>query len=169
MADIPFVIGCKELQIAEIAQINHIFLTFEFNSCIPWRLWWVNPYANDIRQQRFAYEKTTVEPGADLGGGCRGCAPPPPLWDDQRFSNTTGILQKKIYVVYWCWSRAKDECTPSQKKSWIRPCEPFIKQVLALEEWPLCIAVFTLCKSWKCYRIKGFYLSINQESTSCSQ
>ena len=41
--------------------------------------------------------------GADLGGGCRGCAPPAPL-DDPRFSNTTGILQKKIknYVVYWC-------------------------------------------------------------------
>ena len=30
--------------------------------------------------------------GADLGGGCRGCAPP---WDDLRFSNTTGILQEK--------------------------------------------------------------------------
>ena len=32
--------------------------------------------------------------GADLGGGCRGCVPPPPR-DDLRFSNTTGILQKK--------------------------------------------------------------------------
>ena len=32
--------------------------------------------------------------GADLGGGCRGCAPPTP-WDDLRFSNTTGILPKK--------------------------------------------------------------------------
>ena len=32
--------------------------------------------------------------GADLGGGCRGCAPPPPQ-DDLRFSNTTGILPKK--------------------------------------------------------------------------
>ena len=51
--------------------------------------------------------------GADLGGGCRGCAPPPPSWDDLRFSNTTGILQKKNYVVYWCWRRARDECTPS--------------------------------------------------------
>ena len=29
--------------------------------------------------------------GVDLGGGCRGCAPPPPL-DDLRFSNTTGSL-----------------------------------------------------------------------------
>ena len=34
--------------------------------------------------------------GADLGGGGRGCAFPPPLpRDDLRFSNTTGILQKK--------------------------------------------------------------------------
>ena len=32
--------------------------------------------------------------GADLGGGCRGCAPPLPR-DDLQFSNTTGILQKK--------------------------------------------------------------------------
>ena len=32
---------------------------------------------------------------ADLGGGCRGCAPSPPSWDDLRFSDTTGILQKK--------------------------------------------------------------------------
>ena len=32
--------------------------------------------------------------GADLGGGCRGCAPPPPV-DDQRVSNTTGTLPKK--------------------------------------------------------------------------
>ena len=51
--------------------------------------------------------------GADLGGGCRGCAPPLPR-DDLRFSNTTGILPpQKNYVVYWCWSRARDECTPS--------------------------------------------------------
>ena len=33
-----------------------------------------------------------VYSGADLGGRCRGCAPPP---DDLRFSNTTCILQKK--------------------------------------------------------------------------
>ena len=36
-------------------------------------------------------------PGADLGGGCSGCAPPPP--DDLRFSNTTGILQKKMWFI----------------------------------------------------------------------
>ena len=33
--------------------------------------------------------------GADLGGGCRGCTPPPPPRDNLQFSNTTGILQKK--------------------------------------------------------------------------
>ena len=32
--------------------------------------------------------------GADLGGGCRGCPP----WDDLRFSNTTGFLQKKWFI-----------------------------------------------------------------------
>ena len=42
-------------------------------------------------------------------------------WDDLRFSNTTGILHKKNYVAYWCWRRARDECTPSWKKSWMRP------------------------------------------------
>ena len=33
--------------------------------------------------------------GTDLGGECRGWVPPPPPRDDLRFSNTTGILQKK--------------------------------------------------------------------------
>ena len=28
--------------------------------------------------------------------------PPPPPRDDPRFSNTTCILPKKNYVVYWC-------------------------------------------------------------------
>ena len=51
-------------------------------------------------------------------GGSRrrvqGVRTPSPSWDDLRFSNTTGILQKKKNcVLYWCWSRARDECTPS--------------------------------------------------------
>ena len=54
--------------------------------------------------------------GADLGGGCRGCAPPPPPWDDLRFSNTTGILQKmKNYVVYWCWIAQETSAPPPKK------------------------------------------------------
>ena len=47
----------------------------------------------------------TIITGADLGGGCRGCAPPPEM--------TCGFLiqlrveynwysEKKNYVVYWC-------------------------------------------------------------------
>ena len=55
----------------------------------------------------------TYNRGADLAGGCRGCTPPP--WHDLRFSNTSGILpKKKNYVVCWCCSRARDECTPSR-------------------------------------------------------
>ena len=57
-----------------------------------------------------------LSPGADLGGGCRGCALRPPPPHDPRFSNTTCILPKKNYVVYWCWSRARDECNPLLKK-----------------------------------------------------
>ena len=43
------------------------------------------------KQEKRKKERNT---GADLGGGCRGCAPPPSR-DDLRFSNTTGILKKK--------------------------------------------------------------------------
>ena len=48
-------------------------------------------------------------------GRVQGVCTPSSPWDDLRFSNTTGILQKYIYiyVVNWCWSRARDECTPS--------------------------------------------------------
>ena len=44
--------------------------------------------------------------GADLGGGCRGCAPLPPSP-----YNWYSAKKKKNYVFYWCW------------KSWIRPCK----------------------------------------------
>ena len=43
------------------------------------------------------WQRITRDTGADLGGGCRGCAPPlpPSPRDDLRFSNATGILPKK--------------------------------------------------------------------------
>ena len=49
--------------------------------------------------------------GMDLGGGCRGCPSPPPLhfWHDLQLSNTTGILQKKNCVVYWCRGKRWDK------------------------------------------------------------
>ena len=39
--------------------------------------------------------KSIVQQGRDLGGGCRGCTPSLPPWDDLRFSPTTAILPKK--------------------------------------------------------------------------
>ena len=51
--------------------------------------------------------------GMDLGGGCRGCTSPPPppphFWHDLQLSNTTGILQKKNCVVYWCRGKRWDK------------------------------------------------------------
>ena len=69
--------------------------------------------------------------GADLGGGYRGCArgggrgappPPPPLRDDLRFSNTTGILQKKTMWFIGVEVEQETSAPPPKKKSWIRPC-----------------------------------------------
>ena len=54
--------------------------------------------------------------GADLGGGCRGCAPPPP-WDDLWFSNTTGILQKKKTMWFIGVEVEQETNTPPPKKN----------------------------------------------------
>ena len=40
--------------------------------------------------------------GADLGGGCRGCIPPPPHEMTCGFLIQLVFCQKKNYVVYWC-------------------------------------------------------------------
>ena len=56
-----------------------------------------------------------------------------PPWDNLRFSNTTRILQKKNYVVYWCWSRTRDGVHPLLKKCWIRPC--ILNLFLKLLHW----------------------------------
>ena len=64
----------------------------------------VKESTKDSDHERGSFDNLIVGTGsgADLGGGCRGCTPPPLLRDDLRFSNTTGILQKKSYVVYLC-------------------------------------------------------------------
>ena len=46
-------------------------------------------------------------------GGCTGCAPPPPEMTCGFLIQLVFCKRKKNYVVYWCWSRATDECTPS--------------------------------------------------------
>ena len=55
--------------------------------------------------------KSMMGQGRIQGEGAGGAHPP--RWDDLRFSNTTGILQKKLCGLSGCWSRATDECTPS--------------------------------------------------------
>ena len=54
--------------------------------------------------------------GADLGGGCRGCTPPPPL-DDVRFSNTTGILPKKKTLWFIGVEVEQETSAPPPKKN----------------------------------------------------
>ena len=54
--------------------------------------------------------------GADLGGGCRGCAPPPPR-DDLRFSNTNGILQKKKTMWFVGVEVEHETSAPPPKKN----------------------------------------------------
>ena len=50
----------------------------------------------------------------DLGGGCRGCAPP---WDDLRFSNATGILQKKKTKWFIGVEVEQETSSPPPKKN----------------------------------------------------
>ena len=59
-------------------------------------------------------------PGADLGGGCKECAPPTPR-DGLRFSNTTGILRKKTMWFIGVEVEQETSAPPPKKKSWIRP------------------------------------------------
>ena len=54
-----------------------------------------------------------IKSKADLGGGCRGCAPPPPEMTCGFLIQLVFCKKKENCVVYWCWSRARDECTPS--------------------------------------------------------
>ena len=47
---------------------------------------------------------------------------PPPPRDDLRFSNTTGILQKKKTMWFIGVEVEQEASAPPPKKSWIRPC-----------------------------------------------
>ena len=58
---------------------------------------------------------SSLKSGADLGGGCRGCAPPP-LWDDLRFSNTSGFLQKKKLCGLLVLKKSKKRVHPLLNK-----------------------------------------------------
>ena len=62
--------------------------------------------------------------GADLGGGCRGCAPPPRPWDDLRFSYTTGILQKKTVWFIGVEVEQETRAPPPKKNPGSAPVPP---------------------------------------------
>ena len=63
---------------------------------------------------RFLRILSTAATGADLGGGCRGCHPP---WDDLRFSNTTGIPQKKKTMWFIGVEVEQETSAPPPKKN----------------------------------------------------
>ena len=62
---------------------------------------------------RKAFKQVMIT-AADLGGGCRGCAPPPPR-DDLRFSYTTGILQKNKLCGLLVLKQSKRRVHPPKK------------------------------------------------------
>ena len=73
------------------------------------------------------------EAGADLGGGCRGCAPPSP-WDDLRSSNTTGILPKKKKTLWFIGVEVEQETSapPPEKNPGSAPEKPSVCVLLLL-------------------------------------
>ena len=91
--------------------------------------------------------------GADLGGRVQGLRNPPPSWDDLRLSNTTGILPKKIHVVYWCRSSG---APPPKKDPGYAPV--LTGNVLGIELWQTCFVVY-LCWSEKLTKKSGFQIS----------
>ena len=74
--------------------------------------------------------------GADLGGGCSGSAPPPP-WDDVRFSNTNGILQKKTMWFIAVEVEQETSAPPPKKKPGSAP-EPYRGLTAVYKQAHLC-------------------------------
>ena len=70
--------------------------------------------------------------GADLGEGA-GVHTPPSPWDDLWFSNTTGILQKKNYVVYWCWGEQETSAPPPKKNPGSAPVTAYEVLLVQIE------------------------------------
>ena len=58
---------------------------------------------NVLNKVHFKLQMTDTCSGADLGGGCRGCAapPPPPPPPEMTCSFLYSYSAKKKHVVYW--------------------------------------------------------------------
>ena len=81
-----------------------------------WGFTWIQSFPGIALHIALCYARSSAgywNPGADLGGGCRGCASSPTPEITCGFLIQLVFCQKKHYMVYWCWSRARDECTPS--------------------------------------------------------
>ena len=78
-------------------------------------LWAGSPYR--VRAARLAI---TTESRGGSRGRVQGVRTPPAKMNCG-FLIQLAFCKKKNYVVYWCWSRAREECNPSNKKSLIRP------------------------------------------------
>ena len=92
------------------------------NACLHCTKVWNRTYP--IFEAKLRYRncaKITVlmcEPGAVLGGGGRACAlSPPPHSDDLRFSNKTGILQKKKTIWFIGVEVEQETSAPPPKKN----------------------------------------------------
>ena len=80
--------------------------------------------------------------------GVRTPPPPPPEMTCGFLIQLVFCKKNNSYVVYWCWSRARDECTRSYKNSWIRPCYSFMQKYLAEQHlWGKCPRGPVFCAS----------------------
>ena len=80
--------GCKKIHVLKNKNRNRSIMTGSWR-----KIFTPNVFLFHAQTIIEVFEISFQFAGADLGGGCRGCAPP--SWSNLRFSNTTGILQKK--------------------------------------------------------------------------
>ena len=75
----------------------------------------------DLQLKRYGWWELLINFCSGGRGGSRGrvqgvCTPLPPEMTCGFLIQLVFCKKKKNYVVYWCWSRARDECTPSPPK-----------------------------------------------------
>ena len=121
---------------SDLLRLKPIFTPYRVPLAPPRKSYWIRLLFTQERLSRRDFCDGAKLRCADLQvtrGGSRGrvqgCAPPPP-------EMTCGFLIqlvfcKKNYVVYWCWSRARDECTPPKNNPGSAP-ESHIGQVFTV-------------------------------------
>ena len=79
--------------------------------------------SNDVIYKYLIYNPNLLGNGvrADLGGGCRGCAPPPPEMTCS-FLIQLVFCEKKTMWFIGAEVEQETSAPPPEKKAWIRPC-----------------------------------------------